>query len=293
MTEASGGEPTSERPDRRWVDRGPDLGAQVSEGFKTLWKYLAAAAGRLNAAAAADPLSPPPDELVERQDVSGPIVVPAQGYVFGFTVLATLTWSSKGVRPEILSWYAHHFMSEAIQRVRDAAAQEARKLPAHRGGELEVALQRALTEQDPALWSYKRGTVHVKCRPQVSVRLEGRVRQLLQPHWERLIELECQNDLYTRRAQYAERLNRRWVAIMDEFVDHPAPDEAAQAIKEELDRARQHMMAEQKAAAQWSEDLLRERRRHEGIFEPFTAIEIIQQRSQGQDHGTSGQSGEA
>ncbi|MGN9891756.1 hypothetical protein [Micromonospora sp. L31] len=292
MTEASGGEPTSERPDRRRVDRGPDLGAQVSDGFKSLWKYLAAAARRLNAPAA-EPLSPPPDELVERQDVSGPILVAAQGYVFGFTVLATLTWSSRGVGPEALRWYAHHFMSDAIQRVREVAAEQARKLPAHRAGELEVALQRALDEQDPALWRYKRGTVHVKCRPQVSVRLEGRVRQLLQPHWERLIELECQNDLYTRRAQYAERLNQRWVAIMDEFVDHPASDEAAQAIKEELDRARQHMMAEQKAAAQWSEDLLRERRRHEGIFEPFTAIEIIQQRSQGQDHETSGQSGEA
>ncbi|MEH0982591.1 hypothetical protein [Micromonospora sp. CPCC 205556] len=296
MTDASSGSPSPKGPERRRVDRGrgraQEVGRNVLTGLNTLWKQAFPALEELEPAAATERSSPPPDEPVERRDVVGPIVLPAQGYVFGFTVRASLTWSCKGVGPDVLHWYAHHFRPDVIQRVKRIAAGQARRLPPHRAGELETALQRALTEEDPPPWTYQRGDLVFECLPEMSVRLEDRVRQVLQPHWERLIELELQNELYTRRARYAERLNRRWVAMMNEFVGHPTAGEAAETFKEELDRARQHMMAEQEAAAQWSRDLLRDRQRHEGIFEPFTSIEVIQRRPQGQAHETSRPSGE-
>ncbi|MEU5939637.1 hypothetical protein ABZ807_10645 [Micromonospora sp. NPDC047548] len=291
MTEASGSETTPQRRRRRWIDRSKQICGQVVEGLHTLWKHhLAPAWQKLKTAAAAELPPPPPDELIERQEALAPFTLPAQGYVFTFTVRAVFTWSAKGVRPELLSWYARYFMPDAIRRVKRVAAEQARAFPAHRAGELEVSLRRALDEQDRPPWHYRRGQVHVACRPDVSVRLDERVRQLLQPHSERLIDLECQNDLYTRRAQYAEQLNRRWAAIMDEFVDHPAPGEAGEAIKEELNRARRHLMEEEKAAAQWNQKLQRDRRRHEGFVDFLNAIDIIPQRSQARPDETSGQS---
>ncbi|MEV0808207.1 hypothetical protein [Micromonospora sp. NPDC050200] len=275
------------------IDRGRHICGQVVKGLNTLWKHhLAPALKNLKAAVAAETPPPPPDEPTERQEASAPFALPAQGYVFTFTVRATFTWTATGVRPDLLSWYARYFMPDAIRRVKRVAAEQARAFPAHRAGELEVSLRRALDEQDRPPWHYKRGRVHVACRPEVSVRLDERVRQILQPYSERLIKLECQNDLYTRRAQYAEQLNRRWKAIMDEFVDHPAPGEAEEAIKEELNQARRHLMEEEKAAAQWNKKLQRERRRHEGFDDFLNAIDIIPQRSPTQSDETSGQPGQ-
>ncbi|MFD2767939.1 hypothetical protein [Micromonospora eburnea] len=283
MTDVSGGRanPPGRRP--RWMDRGREqvrrAGPRLMAVARTLWGHLLPAWRRLQAAAEGEVLSPPPDEVVEHRERAGPITVAAKGHVFTFSVRAVLTWSATGLRTETLTWYARYFLPAVIQRLRRAAADRARDLPPHRAGDLEVALQAALAAEGP--WRYAHGGVSVECRPEVWVRHDERVQQALRPYWERMIELECQYELYLKRARYAEELNRRWVTIAKEFVDDPAGGEEARTISEELARARRHMAAERQAAARWSADLMRDRDRQEGIFEPFTAIDIVPQQASG------------
>ncbi|WP_073836206.1 hypothetical protein [Micromonospora sp. CB01531] len=293
MTDASGGKAPS--PDRRppWIDRGRDwagwAGPRLKAGVRTTWARLLPALQRLWAAADGDVPSPSSDETHEHRELSYPIVVAAKGHVFTFTVRAVLTWSITGERPEVPIWYVRHFTPKVIQQLRRAAADCARDFAPHRAGDLEAALQKALTGQDPKLWRYTRGRVTVQCRPEVWwVRHDDRVLQTLRPHWDRMIELECEYELYLARARYAEDLNRRWMTILDEMLDDPPGGEEAEAINEELSRARRHMAAEQRAAAQWSAELLRDRRNFDQIFEPFTAIPIVPQQAAGPDRDPSG-----
>ncbi|MFU8850804.1 hypothetical protein ACNAW0_07435 [Micromonospora sp. SL1-18] len=286
MTDASGGKARS--PDRRprWADRGRELadavGPRLLAGIRTLWAQLLPLLQKLWAAADGDVPSLPPDETLklEHRESYNPFAVAAKGHVFTFTVYPVLTWSAAGLRAEALAWCAGQFRHAAIHRLRRIAADRARDIAPHRAGDLEVALQAALEKQPP--WRYERAGMTVECRPEVrEVRHDDRVRETLRPHWDRLIELECEYELYLTRARYAEELNRRWVTLLDKMGADPAGDEEAEAIAEELTRARRHMAAEQQAAAQWSAELLRDRRRFDRIFEPFSTIPIVPQQPSG------------
>ncbi|MGC4892469.1 hypothetical protein [Micromonospora sp. DT31] len=138
-----------------------------------------------------------------------PLEVSAQGQVYGFTLRTTFTWSSDTARPELFGWYVDYFQPQAIQRLRRLAARCATEVPPHRPHELHTALTAALTEEDPPPWVYARGEVTFTCEPDVTVRLDERVRKLLQPYWEQRIALECERDLARRRAEYAEERHRR------------------------------------------------------------------------------------
>ncbi|MEW2385195.1 hypothetical protein AB0873_24350 [Micromonospora sp. NPDC047707] len=244
------------------------LTARLVPAAQHLWGWMLSVARKVDAAAKEGPPPPPPEEPIERRESAGPFTVPARGYVFAFSVRATFTWSAQGLRPEQLAWYAHYFMPQATQRLTRIAGDLARTVPPHRAGELEERLQRALGRQEP--WSFERGGRTVTCRPEAWIRLDERVRRALQPYWERLITLDCEYEEQTRRAQYAERINRRWTAILDDLAGADVPDD----LREKVARAREHTMAEQRAAAQWTGDLLRRRRRQENLFEPFTEIDL-------------------
>ncbi|WP_373684380.1 hypothetical protein [Micromonospora thermarum] len=248
-----------------WAQR---LAARLVPAARRLWGWSLSVARKVDAAAKEGPPPPPPEEPIERRESVGPFTVPARGYVFAFSVRAAFTWSAQGLRPEQLAWYAHYFMPQATQRLTRIAGDLARAVPPHRAGELEERLQRVLGRQEP--WAFERGGKTVTCRPEAWVRLDERVRRALQPYWERLISLDCEYEEQTRRAQYAERINRRWAAILDDLAGADVPED----LREKLARAREHMMAEQRAAARWTGDLLRQRRRQENLFEPFTEIDL-------------------
>ncbi|SCF08905.1 hypothetical protein GA0074695_3387 [Micromonospora viridifaciens] len=286
MTDSSGGQAT--RPARRppWTDRGREAaretGRQLVAGLRSLWARLLPLLQKLWAAADGDVPPPPVDEglKIEHRERLSPMVVAAKGHVFTFTVHTVLIWSATGLRPAELIWCARQFRPAVIQRLRRLVAEQARDVAPLRAGDLEIALQAALKEQPP--WPFARAGRAVECRPEVwQVRHDDRVRETLRPHWDRLIELECEYELYLTRARYAEELNRRWVTILDEMADGCAGGEEAESFTEELSRARQHMAAEQQAAAQWSAELLRDRRRFDRIFEPFSAIPIVPQQAAG------------
>ncbi|MFR9777784.1 hypothetical protein ACL02O_17230 [Micromonospora sp. MS34] len=219
---------------------------------------------------------PPPGRLTERRDVSSPIIVPARGHVFTFRVRAAFIWSSDGIPREILSGSAHFFMPYAIRALTRLAAARARNFAAHRARELEVELQRAVADSGP--WRYERGGVQVTCQPHVWVELDDGVKQAIRPYWEQLIKLDCEYDVDVKRAQYAERLSRQWLSILEKLVDSPVAGGAARMTSESLAAVVQDLIAEQQAAAQRLEDLLGDRLRNGDAFEQATSFDILIER---------------
>ncbi|MEU5674013.1 hypothetical protein ABZ749_27410 [Micromonospora sp. NPDC047753] len=247
MTDAPDGRP---RPADQWRHRGVRGLTIARDGAVSGWRWWARSWDRLVAAlqdeapvGSAAPPSPS-GPLVEQRDAPRLIAVPARGYVYSFYVRATFAWSSPAsLRAEVLSWYVQYFQPNAIQRLTRLAADAARHLPPNRAADLEVALQRALAE-DP-LWHYQRGDITLTCRPDAAVRLDERILPALQPHVDRMVELEYQFDEQIRKARYAEELSRRWTAILDDHTDD-----------DDLADARDHMLTAQREAARWIAELL-------------------------------------
>ncbi|MFI7649057.1 hypothetical protein ACIBTZ_23705 [Micromonospora sp. NPDC049460] len=253
-------------PSEGWKKRGSralgaarDAGKDVGEWSKKRWKSLHATLQRLELAPAPDP--PAPGRVVEQRRAE-PIVVPARGYVFTFTVQATFTWSSVGLHPELLSWHAQSFMPHATQRLARFAAERSRSFPPHAARELEEELQQRLRAMEP--WPYTRNGRKLTCEPDAWVQLDDRVKDALLPYAEARLKLEHELDVHLRQARSAEQLSRRWMTILQRHVDGLAADQAAQGLEDELTRALQEMTARRKAAAQWIEELLGHRLRHDG-----------------------------
>ncbi|MBM0278976.1 hypothetical protein [Micromonospora tarensis] len=252
MTDAPDGRP---RPADQWRHRGirgliiaRDVSVRGWRWWARSWDRMVAALqdeAPVGAGAAPSPSGP----LVEQRDAPRLIAVPARGYVYSFYIRATFAWSSPAsLRSEVLSWYVQYFQANAIQRLTRLAADAARNLPPHRAGDLEVALQQALGE-DP-LWHYQRGDITITCRPDAAVRLDERIMPALQPHVDRLVQLEYQFDEQIRKARYAEQLSRRWVALLSDDADD-----------QEIADARDQLLTAQREATRWITDLLQ---RHTG-----------------------------
>ncbi|MGC4746135.1 hypothetical protein ACLQ28_10790 [Micromonospora sp. DT201] len=263
MTDAPDGRP---RPADQWRHRGirgltiaRDAGVHGWRWWARTWDRLVAALqdeAPVGPGAAPSPSGP----LVEQRDAPRLIAVPARGYVYSFYIRATFAWSSPAtLRAEVLSWYVHYFQPNAIQRLTRIAADAARDLPPHRAGDLEVALQQALAE-DP-VWHYERGDIAITCRPDAAVRLDERILPALQPHVDRLVELEYQFDEQLRRARYAEELSRQWMTLL-----------GAHAEDQDVSDARDEMLTAHKEATRWITELLRRHAEHP--TDPVTAPPI-------------------
>ncbi|MGK5740957.1 hypothetical protein [Micromonospora sp. URMC 103] len=262
MTDAPDPRPTSTARWQQWGSRGltkaRNAGVQTGRWAHRAWERLVASLGD-EAPARPDPTQPPPGPLVEHRDAPTVISVPARGYVYSFHLHVTFAWSSTttSVRAEALSWYARYFTPHAVQRLTRLATDAARDLAPHRAAALEAQLIRDLRRQGP--WPYRRGAI--TCQPDVSVRLDDRVREALQPHVDRLVELECEWEEHLRQVQYAERLSRRWIALLSAHLDATGADP-------DFADARRHMLAAHEAAAEWIDDLLAQRPRTRHTTDP-------------------------
>ncbi|WP_130337296.1 hypothetical protein [Micromonospora kangleipakensis] len=194
--------------------------------------------------------------MTERLDTPVPIRVSGQGRTFNFHLHARCVWSSWDLRRETLLSYAHYYMPDAVRKLTHLAAQHAANFPAHRAAELEVDLERALSETGP--WRYQRGDTVVTCHPYVRVDVDERVRKVVLPYWEELVKLDCEFDVDLRRTEYANRLGRQRPADAETATDGTAAGEAAGTTGENLASDVRRTVAELKAAAQRLEDSLRE-----------------------------------
>ncbi|MEV0607289.1 hypothetical protein AB0I61_13060 [Polymorphospora rubra] len=222
------------------------------------------------------PPAPPPGRLTERRDLTAPLVVPASGYIFTFNVYAAFVWVSNGLPREVLNGSAQHFMPYAVRELKAIAASRARHHPAHHARELEVELQRILT--DRGNWRYRRGDVEVTCRPYVWVELEDRVKRAVQPYWEQLIKLDCEHDVQMKRAEYAEQMSKQWLAILADLVGSPLADGAAQMTEKEFAAVVEKIVAERKAAAAKLDSLLEEKVRDGDAFDRAEHFELLKER---------------
>ncbi|GAA2191252.1 hypothetical protein [Micromonospora lupini] len=231
------------------------------------------------------PPPPPPGRLTERRDVSAPIVVPARGYVFTFHVRAAFVWSSEGLMRETLTGSAQYFMPYAIRALTRLAAGRARNFAAHRARDFEVELQRALAETTP--WRYERGGVQVTCQPYVWVELDESVKRAIRPYWEQLIKLDCEYDVDVKRAQYADRLSRQWLSILEQLAENPVAGGAAKMTNESLAAVVQELIAQQQAAKQRLDDLLAEGLRSDDAYEKATSFDYLFERLKAQGRPAS------
>ncbi|WP_319462350.1 hypothetical protein [Micromonospora sp. RTP1Z1] len=199
--------------------------------------------------------SAPSGPLTERLDTPVPIRVSGQGRTFNFHIHARCVWSSWDLHREALLSYAHYYLPDAVRKLTRLAAKHAADFPAHRAAELEVALERALSETGP--WRYQRGDTLVTCQPHVSVDVDERVRKVVLPYWEKLVKLDCEFDLDRRRAEYADRLGRQRATGAENVTDGAAAGEAARTTGENRAGDVRRMAAELRAAAQRLEDVLR------------------------------------
>jgi hypothetical protein len=222
------------------------------------------------------PPPPPPGQLRGRRRLQRPMVVPASGYIFSFQVHATFVWEAEGIYQEELSSAIDGLMPYSIRRLKALAAQHARHHPPHRARELEVELQQALDENK--VWRFTWHGLSLTCRPYVWVELEEQVKQAVRPYWEQLIKLDCEHDVQTRRAEYAERLSKQWATILTDLMGSPVADGAAEMTEKDLAEVVRKIVAEQKAAAEKLEDLMTKKADGGDAFERSEHFDALRER---------------
>ena len=201
-------------------------------------------------------LPPPTGRVAERHKLSMPIVVPARGHVFDFHINATFLWSAHGIHRETLTGATRVLMPFAVRALAAVAAKHARDYTAHRAGDLERDLQADLAHGGP--WCYERNGVTFTCQPQVWVQLDPRVKQAVQPYWEKLITLECEHDVDVMRAQYTDRLARQWREVLEELVTSQVAGGAAQMTDDQLASVVSQLMSTPQVSAEEPEKLMAE-----------------------------------
>lgn len=173
------------------------------------------------------------EPLTRRHDLNAPMVVPAEGCVFDFQVYASLFWTSDGgLHPGDFTRWAHHHAQGARRRLRHIVADLARNYPPHQAHDLETEINRTMAARP--IWRFGCDGTDLTCRPQVRVQLDDQVRHIVRPFWERRITMECEHEIALRRAELAEQLSQRWLAVLEELAQRPLAGEAAALTEAEL-----------------------------------------------------------
>ncbi|WP_250036079.1 hypothetical protein [Paractinoplanes maris] len=222
------------------------------------------------------PPPPPPGKLTGRRRLGSPMVVPASGYIFTFRVHGTFVWGSDGLYQAELSSSIESLMPFATRRLKALAAQRARQHPAHHAEQLERELQQQLAEEAPWRFSW-RGT-SLTCRPYVWIELDEQVKLAVQPYWEQLIKIDCEHDVQTRRAEYAEKLSHQWATILADLLGSPVADGAAELTEKELADVVRKIVAERKAAADKLETLMTQKVTDGDAFERDDHFNALKER---------------
>ncbi|RAO56011.1 hypothetical protein [Micromonospora saelicesensis] len=181
------------------------------------------------------PLPPPPPPPVVpttatfRQDVPGPILVPAKGDAFDFRLHVVFNWTAQNMAYEELRLRAERYLGWAAGIVRERAVDLAREHEPHRSHDLERVLNGRLGGQR---WPREGAVPHFGVLIRVSP--DERVRERLRPYWEDRIRLECDHELQKIRATQADELTRRWCAVLQNLEDDPVTSHAARLTGEQF-----------------------------------------------------------
>jgi hypothetical protein len=195
----------------------------------------------------APPPPPPPEPLHERRRGPQPITAPALGDAFSFRAYADYSWQSIGLYPEELRESIERHTAEVHNGLRELTVTLAREFPPHHVMQLQAKLDEALATK---VWRFDRDVRHLSCKVKVRVAPDDRVRQRLEPYWEKIIEMECEHELGMRRAELVEQLTRRWSEVLRELHRNPLTPHAARLAEEQFASVFERLISERHDALQ-------------------------------------------
>jgi len=211
-----------------------------------------------------------------RTNLDQPIIVPARGHVFHFAVHGAFVWSSDGIPREDLHDWIRCYLPRARRDLRRMAAETAREFAPHRGGDMEVELQRVVGKDVP--WRYSGNGVTISCSPHVSVKLDQRVKAVVAPFWERLIKMDYEQDVQLKRAQYAETLSKRWLTVLDGLIENPLAGGASQMTEAGFAKVFADVLEEKKEGVRRLNELIEQALRTSdfmGAYEQAQAFDML------------------
>jgi hypothetical protein len=168
-------------------------------------------------------------ELTERR-TSSPIALAARGDAFDFSVRPTLTWYAQRMTHARFEDLIDTYMPAALHAVRARTEGVARSYEPHRSHDLERELNAQLSAKD---WSLGPPSERLICRPEVFVLPDPRVREGLQPYWQRRIEMQTDHELAMRRAELTRERTQAWSRVMATLETDPRSQHAAALVGNE------------------------------------------------------------
>jgi hypothetical protein len=189
-------------------------------------------------------------------ETNHPTLVPAQGSAFDFLVYSSMRWTGVGISRAELEYQIRVHMSTAASRVRWYAAAIGRRHPPHHIQDFEVELNAKLDRHTPLRFTDEE--TEVFCAIRVRVEADERIRQSLQPSWERRVVLESEHDLDMQRAHLVQQRTEAWTTLIEKLQHSPVAGSAAALAEEEFSKVYAKMLDERDKMAGTLAEVLRD-----------------------------------
>ncbi|MBQ1069434.1 MULTISPECIES: hypothetical protein [unclassified Micromonospora] len=224
------------------------------------------------------PVPPHPlPEVVYQPAGDGSLVTAlCAGDVFEFQVHAHLIWSSRDMTYDELTEQAGVFSSSARDSVRERIWAIGRTFSPYHSAAAEQAMQEALKSD----WCYSGDAGKVRCRAQVRVLPDPRVREHLLPYALQELDVEANATLGTLRAVRFGELTGRWRDLLDSLGYDAKVAYAAQLTDPAFAGVLARLVNHRRASVLELADVLRQSAKdheHVGMYEFATAYDLAYQ----------------
>jgi hypothetical protein len=156
-----------------------------------------------------------------------PIALAAKGDAFDFSVRPTFNWFAERMTRQRFETLIDSHTSDATHTLRVRAEGLARSYEPHCAHDLEKHLNTRLAAMD---WVIGPATARLVCRPEVFVLPDPRVREVMQPYWQRRIEMQSDHELAVRRAELTRERTQAWSSVMAALETDPRSRHAASLV---------------------------------------------------------------
>jgi hypothetical protein len=161
---------------------------------------------------------------------ASPIALAAHGDAFDFSVRPTFNWYAEHMTRTQFENLIDAYTPDALHALRVRIERVARTYEPHRSQDLEQELNARLSAKG---WSLGTSHEQLTCRPEVFVLPDPRVRQSLQPYWQRRIEMQSEHELAMRRAELTRERTQAWSRVMAALEGDPRSRHAAALVGHE------------------------------------------------------------
>ncbi|MET7420415.1 hypothetical protein [Dactylosporangium sp. NPDC005555] len=168
-------------------------------------------------------------ELTDCRPVA-PIALTAKGDAFDFSVRPTLTWYARQLTRTRFEQLIAAYTPDVIDALRLRTERIARSFEPHRSQHLEQQLNERLAAKD---WIMGESGERITCRPTVFVLPDPRVRESMQPYWQRRIQMQTDHELAMRQAELTRERTEAWSKVMKSLERDPRSRHAASLAEHE------------------------------------------------------------